>query len=473
SDEEGSLVVRVGAQDEGQAGPNPGVQTKGHVGSNSGDDAGPQPQSSHVVHDGPNLEHMDLKATDVSTQQNPEQIDEGFTATAYPNIQENLKLTVEEQPLQATATETTTTTTTTTTHPPPPQPQQSTIDSILIKHISELKQIMANLIQDNKHLEERLINFLLTWPKHEERRKGDMIHRKHHRVSTSSSTSSSTTSSQSDQSKSTAAPSSSKTTALAKFTAWTTTNTRLRSSVSLILEDLHMDDDVAPDEQVHSSDDEDIGNAHIPKYQMEEFHKLLTDSVDQSIIREMVPDQMWIEEECKYDIAAMYGISHWWFQRQRFYIDRHTSKGDHRAVQTHMWILSVVRIKVFSMYGYDYMKTIVLRRADLNEHIISERDFKYLYPSDFEDLQRVKDFQLGIKSYQTQLNLTKPRWDATGFKYKHDFTVTNSPRAVTFRDTYRVQMIMLFNEIHKFSDGTLHQIDEVLDYRSRNSRSTG
>nr|GEV56346.1 hypothetical protein [Tanacetum cinerariifolium] len=150
---------------------------------------------------------------------------------------------------------------------------------------------------------------------------------------------------------------------------------------------------------------------------MEEYHKLLTDSVDESIIRhnvskplplggppcqvtiqsgfffnkdlkylrygskggrpslsiskmkaayypdvglkQMVPDQMWIKEECK-----------------------HTSKGDRRAVRTHMRILSVVRIKVFSMYG----------------------------------------------------------------------------------DKYRVQMIMRFNEIHKFSDDTLHQIDEALDF---------
>nr|GEZ73043.1 hypothetical protein [Tanacetum cinerariifolium] len=43
-------------------------------------------------------------------------------------------------------------------------------------------------------------------------------------------------------------------------------------------------------------------------------------------LEQMVPDQFWIEEECKYDSAAMYGISHWWFQRQRFYIDRHTSE---------------------------------------------------------------------------------------------------------------------------------------------------
>nr|GEY96870.1 hypothetical protein [Tanacetum cinerariifolium] len=87
--------------------------------------------------------------------------------------------------------------------------------------------------------------------------------------------------------------------------------------------------------------------------------------------------------------------------------------GDRRAVRTHMRILSVVRIKVFSMYGYDYIKKIVIRRADLNEHIIAERDFK----------------------------------------------------AVTFRDRYGVQMIMCFNEIHKFSDGTMHQMDEALHYR--------
>nr|GFC56129.1 hypothetical protein [Tanacetum cinerariifolium] len=79
--------------------------------------------------------------------------------------------------------------------------------------------------------------------------------------------------------------------------------------------------------------------------------------------------------------------------------------------------------------------------------------------------QGVEDFQLGIKSYQTRLNLTKPQWDATGFEYKHDYTIIDSPRAVTFWDRYGVQMIMRFNEIYKFSDGTLQQIDEALDYR--------
>nr|GEZ17478.1 reverse transcriptase domain-containing protein [Tanacetum cinerariifolium] len=51
-----------------------------------------------------------------------------------------------------------------------------------------------------------------------------------------------------------------------------------------------------------------------------------------------------------------------------------------------MQILSVVKIKAYSRYGYDYLSEIVLRRADLQEHTIAEKDFKNLHPSDFEDL---------------------------------------------------------------------------------------
>ncbi|GJY27464.1 hypothetical protein Tco_0403231 [Tanacetum coccineum] len=35
---------------------------------------------------------MDLEASNTSIQPNPEQMDEEFTTTAYPNVQENLKL---------------------------------------------------------------------------------------------------------------------------------------------------------------------------------------------------------------------------------------------------------------------------------------------------------------------------------------------------------------------------------------------
>ncbi|GJY95599.1 hypothetical protein Tco_0511960, partial [Tanacetum coccineum] len=55
-----------------------------------------QPLSTPGVHAGPNLEHTDAEATDATSQPQPGQMDEEFTTTAYPNVQENLKLTVDE-----------------------------------------------------------------------------------------------------------------------------------------------------------------------------------------------------------------------------------------------------------------------------------------------------------------------------------------------------------------------------------------
>ncbi|GJV36404.1 hypothetical protein Tco_1408881 [Tanacetum coccineum] len=215
----------------------------------------------------------------------------------------------------------------------------------------------------------------------------------------------------------------------------------------------------------------------------------------------LVPEQMWIDDVCTYEVSAKYGISHWWFTRQKFYIDKHDSLSHRKDVRTHMGILSVVRIKAYSRYGYDYLSKFFLRRADHQEHTIAKKDFKNMYPSDFEDLnllllqghldrlsgsdkrmlstvvklwtqnlvirQRVKDFQLGIESYQTQLNLTKPGWDATGYEFKHDYTIIESPRAVVFPVNNNERKIMRFNEIYKFSDGTLTRILETLDYRDK------
>ncbi|GKE68994.1 hypothetical protein Tco_1527066, partial [Tanacetum coccineum] len=202
---EGQAGPNPGVQDKGQAGLNPGVQDEGQVGPNPGIAAESQLQSSHVVHAGPNLKHMDLGTSDASTQQKPEQMDEEFTTTAYPNVQGNLKLLTEDQffmekphkeepgktnveaevqsmvsvpihqdtssvppmttpvidltksqsdsPLP-TSTATASTITTTTILPPPPP--QSTTDPILVCCIGKLEQHIAGLIQNNLALEERL-----------------------------------------------------------------------------------------------------------------------------------------------------------------------------------------------------------------------------------------------------------------------------------------------------------------------------
>nr|GFB96998.1 histone deacetylase 14 [Tanacetum cinerariifolium] len=99
----------TGAQAEGQAGSSPDETSEGQAGLNpdetSEGQAGPDPgntearvqsTSSLVVHAGSDREHMDLDVAIVSPQPSMEQLYEGFTATVYQNVQENLKLAVEE-----------------------------------------------------------------------------------------------------------------------------------------------------------------------------------------------------------------------------------------------------------------------------------------------------------------------------------------------------------------------------------------
>nr|GEX07910.1 squalene synthase [Tanacetum cinerariifolium] len=559
SEEESEKVVPgADAGGQGQAGSNPDGNSKGQARPDPGNaGADEQTMPSPVVHDGSDREHMDLDVADVSPQPSTEQMDEWFPATTYLKVQENLKLTVEEQnpimtkQLQKPETKVesmvsvtiqhdmslippmtssiidltsrpespkvhqqikaTTTETTTTTLQPPPDQRQSTKEAMMMKRIGELEHIMANLIQENKGLEERLDKHEAYWAMQAPLRnrfrdlsEADMKEILHQRMWETESYKShedhmllyealkksinrdysqklaqdlAEACKKKKKSRETpktpsgsppyqppppppAGPSGASGAPGASGSSQVPPPPPPPSSANQ--ENLEMDEDMAPDEQAQSSDDKDIGSAHIPKvnlrqdwwkpleerpatpepawsilssdllvpknnwasapaskyspppegsllaqtgpafeivkvfhpdvihlqYQMEECHKLLTDSVDDSILRynvskplplgglpgqmkaayypdagleQMVPDQFWIEEECKYDIAAMY-------------------------VKTRMRILSVVRIEVFFSYGYDYMKKIVLRQADLNEHVIAERDFKYLYPSDFEDI---------------------------------------------------------------------------------------
>ncbi|GJY58646.1 hypothetical protein Tco_0458538 [Tanacetum coccineum] len=147
----------------------------------------------------------------------------------------------------------------------------------------------------------------------------------------------------------------------------------------------------------------------------------------------IVPDHIWGNDVCTYDMSASY-------------------------VRTHMRILSVVRIKAYSRCGYDYLKEITLRITDYKEYMITEKDFKNLYPSDFEDLNL-----LLLQGHLNHLPRSDKRWDAKGFEYKHDYTIIESPRVVVFPVCNNEQKIMRFNEIYKFSDGTLTNILEALD----------
>ncbi|GKG01353.1 hypothetical protein Tco_0306058, partial [Tanacetum coccineum] len=98
--DEGQAVSDPGSRDEGQAGSDPGTRDESQAGPNPDDVAESLPLPTPSVLTGPNLEHSDVEITDPSSQPQPEDMDEGFTAVEYPDVQENLKLTVDEQMIQ-------------------------------------------------------------------------------------------------------------------------------------------------------------------------------------------------------------------------------------------------------------------------------------------------------------------------------------------------------------------------------------
>nr|GEV05341.1 ribonuclease H-like domain-containing protein [Tanacetum cinerariifolium] len=472
-------------ESDNEAGPNLGIQDEGKAGLNPGDAAGSQPQSSHVVHARPNLEPMDLEATDASHLQNPEQLDEEFTTTAYPNIQENLKLPSEDLVSKA-------------------------VDEIVTDAVDWAMQALLRARfthEDHKKLfdapkkslecdySDQLLSDL------EEARQKKRKRRDVPRTPSRSPP-----------------PQPSLPPPPAGASGAPGTSGASGSSQLPPLPPPSSPEDSILDEQVHLSDDEDFGNDLLPTidsrkgwwkplpaeeipatpeptwtilssttgditnflnwYRRQVNKTVLTPadlegqayeavkafypdvihlykgsspalsnskmkaaSYPDFDLELIVPKKIWIEDVCTYDISAKYEISHWWFNRQKFYIDRHDSPSHQKEVRSHMRILSVVRIKAYSRYGYDYLSEIVLRRDDLQEHTIAEKDFKNLHPSDFEDmnllllqghLDHLPDFQLGIESYQTQLNLTKPGWEAAGYEFKHDYTIIESSRAIVF-----------------------------------------
>nr|GEU72322.1 hypothetical protein [Tanacetum cinerariifolium] len=153
---------------------------------------------------------------------------------------------------------------------------------------------------------------------------------------------------------------------------------------------------------------------------------------------------MWIQEPVGYDKHALWGISHWVHKRQQFYgfsINRESA----RDVYYKCRITALTELKIVEWHNYKHLDWITVRRDDDKLYKFKECDFKRHHIQDIEDMllllvqgkltnltveerfafnvslrmftrsiiiQRcVEDLQLGVKSYQKKLNLTKPDTD--------------------------------------------------------------
>ncbi|GJW66854.1 hypothetical protein Tco_0121278 [Tanacetum coccineum] len=152
---------------------------------------------------------------------------------------------------------------------------------------------------------------------------------------------------------------------------------------------------------------------------------------------------------------------------------------------------------IVEWHNYKHLEWITICRDDDKLYTFKEGDYNRLRLQDIEDMllllvqgklknlnieerlalgvslrmftrsivirRRVEDLQLGIKSYQKKLNLTKPDTYISDLKRKTPYTAYSNPKGFIYQNKDKKNRLMCIDELHKFSDGTLNDVRSALD----------
>nr|GEY87560.1 hypothetical protein [Tanacetum cinerariifolium] len=167
-------------------------------------------------------------------------------------------------------------------------------------------------------------------------------------------------------------------------------------------------------------------------------------------------------------------------------------------------IIAVTKLKIVEWHNYKHLDWILVRRDDDKIYIFKEGDFKRLRLQYIKDMllilvqgklsnltveerfafnvslrmftrsiviqRRVEDLQLGVKSYQKRLNLTKPDTYRPDLKRREAYTAHSNPRGFIYQNKDKKNRLMRIDKLHKFSDGTLNDVRNALDDRLKGIR---
>ncbi|GJU61743.1 hypothetical protein Tco_1243578 [Tanacetum coccineum] len=75
----------------------------------------------------------------------------------------------------------------------------------------------------------------------------------------------------------------------------------------------------------------------------------------------------------------------------------------------------------------------------------------------------MEDLQLGVRSYQKKLNLTRPETYRSDLKRLPTYSAYPNPRGFIYQNKDKKNKLIRIDELHKFSDGTLNYVRTVLD----------
>ncbi|GJW55070.1 hypothetical protein Tco_0099155 [Tanacetum coccineum] len=200
------------------------------------------------------------------------------------------------------------------------------------------------------------------------------------------------------------------------------------------------------------------------EYFFEEVYKATTDQLD------------WNNPAVMKTKAADYGHIKWIED-----LVPNTMESSHDVYSKHR-IIAVTKLQIVEWHNYKHLDWIIVCRDDDKLYKFKEGDFNRLGIQDMEDMlllvvqgkltnliveeclafnvslrmftriiviqRRVEDLQLGVKSYQKKLNLTKLDTYRSDLKQREAYTAYSNPRGFIYQNKDEKNRLMRIDEIH-------------------------
>ncbi|GJS63307.1 hypothetical protein Tco_0677871 [Tanacetum coccineum] len=128
-------------------------------------------------------------------------------------------------------------------------------------------------------------------------------------------------------------------------------------------------------------------------------------------------------------------------------------------------IIAVTKLQIVEWHNYKHLDWITVRKLtnlNVKERLALNVSLR-MFTRSIVIQRRVEDLQLGVKSYQKKLNLTRPDTYKSDLKRLPTYSAYPNPRGFIYQNKDKKNKLMLIDELHKFSDGTLNDVRTALD----------
>ncbi|GJV74843.1 hypothetical protein Tco_1506427 [Tanacetum coccineum] len=183
-------------------------------------------------------------------------------------------------------------------------------------------------------------------------------------------------------------------------------------------------------------------------------------------IEDLVPNTMWSPVPVIYDKHALWRISHWGRKSQQFYgfaVNRESA----RNVYSKHRIIVVTKLQIVEWHNYKHLDWITVLQGKLTnlnvEECLALNVSLRMFTRSIVIQRRVENLQLGVKSYQKKLNLTRSDTYRSDLKRFPTYSAYPNPRGFIYQNKDKKNKLMRIDELYKFSDGTLNDFRTSLD----------